>query len=256
MAAIWRDERRPMSVLDGKVCFITGAARGIGAAAARLFAAEGARLVLTDLDETAGAALAAELPEAMFLTLDVSDEAGWRDAMDAALARFGRLDVLLNNAGIFERAPLSETSVGMFMRTVRINQLGVFLGMREAAPAMQAAGGGSIINLSSVGGLFGSVNNIAYSGTKWAVRGMTKCAALELAPFGIRVNSIHPGGVDTPMLAAQMDAAMRGAVAQGTPLGRLATAGDVAAMALFLASDASSYSTGAEFICDGGMTVG
>lgn len=175
--------------------------------------------------------------------------------MEQAIARFGRLDVLVNNAGIFKMAPLEETSVAMFEQTVRINQLGVFLGMRAAAPVMKAQGAGSIINISSVGGLLGSPNNIAYSGTKWAVRGMTKCAATELAPFRVRVNSIHPGGVDTPMLTAQIQGAALAGVAAGTPLGRLATADDVAAMALFLASDDSSYSTGSEFVCDGGMSM-
>ena len=238
-----------MGRLDGKVALITGAAGGIGAATARLFASQGARLVLADLAPLAAA------PGVLTLHLDVTDEAGWSAAMEQAIARFGRLDVLVNNAGIFKMAPLEETSVAMFEQTVRINQLGVFLGMRAAAPVMKAQGAGSIINISSVGGLLGSPNNIAYSGTKWAVRGMTKCAATELAPFRVRVNSIHPGGVDTPMLTAQIQGAALAGVAAGTPLGRLATADDVAAMALFLASDDSSYSTGSEFVCDGGMSM-
>ncbi len=238
-----------MGRLDGKVALITGAAGGIGAATAKLFASQGARLVLADLAPLAAA------PGVLTLHLDVTDEAGWSAAMEQAIARFGRLDVLVNNAGIFKMAPLEETSVAMFEQTVRINQLGVFLGMRAAAPVMKAQGAGSIINISSVGGLLGSPNNIAYSGTKWAVRGMTKCAATELAPFRVRVNSIHPGGVDTPMLTAQIHGAALAGVAAGTPLGRLATADDVAAMALFLASDDSSYSTGSEFVCDGGMSM-
>ena len=238
-----------MGRLDGKVALITGAAGGIGAATAKLFASQGARLVLADLAPLAAA------PGVLTLHLDVTDEAGWSAAMEQAIARFGRLDVLVNNAGIFKMAPLEETSVAMFEQTVRINQLGVFLGMRAAAPVMKAQGAGSIINISSVGGLLGSPNNIAYSGTKWAVRGMTKCAATELAPFRVRVNSIHPGGVDTPMLTAQIQGAALAGVAAGTPLGRLATADDVAAMALFLASDESSYSTGSEFVCDGGMSM-
>ncbi len=238
-----------MGRLDGKVALITGAAGGIGAATAKLFASQGARLVLADLAPLAAA------PGVLTLHLDVTDEAGWSAAMEQAIARFGRLDVLVNNAGIFKMAPLEETSVAMFEQTVRINQLGVFLGMRAAAPVMKAQGAGSIINISSVGGLLGSPNNIAYSGTKWAVRGMTKCAATELAPFRVRVNSIHPGGVDTPMLTAQIHGAALAGVAAGTPLGRLASADDVAAMALFLASDDSSYSTGSEFVCDGGMSM-
>jgi 3alpha(or 20beta)-hydroxysteroid dehydrogenase len=238
-----------MGKLDGKVAFITGAAGGIGAATAKLFASQGAQLVLADITPLAAA------PGVLTLQLDVTDEAGWSAAASEAVRRFGRLDVLVNNAGIFKMAPLEETSVAMFEQTVRINQLGVFLGMRAAAPVMKAQGAGSIINISSVGGLLGSPNNIAYSGTKWAVRGMTKCAATELAPFRVRVNSIHPGGVDTPMLTAQLQGPALAGVASGTPLGRLATADDVAAMALFLASDDSSYSTGSEFICDGGMSM-
>ncbi|GLR68575.1 3-alpha-hydroxysteroid dehydrogenase [Acidocella aquatica] len=238
-----------MGKLDGKVVLITGSAGGIGAATAKLFASQGAHLVLADVAPLPAA------PDLLTLHLDVTDEAGWTAAIDQAVKRFGRLDVLMNNAGIFKMAPLEETSVAMFEQTVRINQLGVFLGMRAAAPVMKAQGAGSIINVSSVGGLVGSPNNIAYSGTKWAVRGMTKCAATELAPFKVRVNSIHPGGVDTPMLTAQFQGAALAGVAAGTPLGRLATAEDVAAMALFLASDDSSYSTGSEFVCDGGMSM-
>ena len=238
-----------MGKLDGKVALITGAAGGIGAATAKLFASQGARLALADVAPLSAA------PGVLTLHLDVTDEAGWSAAVEQAIERFGRLDVLVNNAGIFKMAPLEETSVAMFEQTVRINQLGVFLGMRAAAPVMKAQGAGSIINISSVGGLLGSPNNIAYSGTKWAVRGMTKCAATELAPFRVRVNSIHPGGVDTPMLTAQLQGAALAGVAAGTPLGRLATADDVAAMALFLASDDSSYSTGSEFVCDGGMSM-
>ena len=238
-----------MGKLDGKVALITGAAGGIGAATAKLFASQGAQLVLADVAPLAAA------PGVLTLHLDVTDEAAWAAAASEAVKRFGRLDVLVNNAGIFKMAPLEETSVAMFEQTVRINQLGVFLGMRAAAPVMKSQGGGSIINISSVGGLLGSPNNIAYSGTKWAVRGMTKCAATELAPFRVRVNSIHPGGVDTPMLTAQLQGAALAGVAAGTPLGRLATADDVAAMALFLASDDSSYSTGSEFVCDGGMSM-
>ena len=238
-----------MKKLDGKVVLITGSAGGIGAATAKLFANQGAHLVLADV-----APLPAS-PDQMTIHLDVTDEAGWTAAVDQTVKRFGRLDVLMNNAGIFKMAPLEQTSVAMFEQTVRINQLGVFLGMRAVAPVMKAQNAGSIINVSSVGGLLGSPNNIAYSGTKWAVRGMTKCAATELAPFKVRVNSIHPGGVDTPMLTAQFQGAALAGVASGTPLGRLATAEDVAAMALFLASDDSAYSTGSEFVCDGGMSM-
>jgi 3alpha(or 20beta)-hydroxysteroid dehydrogenase len=242
-----------MNVLGGKVALITGAARGIGAATARAFSAAGAALLLTDIMYEPAAA--ASLPNATYHHLDVSDEAGWADAVSAALARFGRLDILVNNAGIFKTASLADTSVEMFMQTVRINQLGVFLGMRAVADAMAASGGGSIINLSSVAGLIGSPKTVAYTGSKWAVRGMTKTAAIELAPHKIRVNSIHPGWVDTPMLDGPLTAAQKIAAATHSPLQRMAAAEDIAAMALFLASDASAYSTGSEFICDGGITM-
>jgi 3alpha(or 20beta)-hydroxysteroid dehydrogenase len=239
-----------MNVLGGKVALITGAARGIGAATASAFSAAGASLMLTDIAETS-----ATLPNTAFHHLDVADESGWAAAVQATIARFGRLDILINNAGIFKTASLKETSVEMFMQTVRINQLGVFLGMRAVADAMAASGGGSIINLSSVAGLIGSPKTVAYTGSKWAVRGMTKTAAIELAPHKIRVNSIHPGWVDTPMLDGPLTPAQKQAAATHSPLQRMAAPGDIAAMALFLASDTSAYSTGSEFICDGGITM-
>jgi 3alpha(or 20beta)-hydroxysteroid dehydrogenase len=239
-----------MNILGGKVALITGAARGIGAATASAFSAAGASLMLTDITETP-----ATLPNAAFHHLDVADEAGWAAAVQATIARFGRLDILVNNAGIFKTASLKETSVEMFMQTVRINQLGVFLGMRAVADAMAASGGGSIINLSSVAGLIGSPKTVAYTGSKWAVRGMTKTAAIELAPHKIRVNSIHPGWVDTPMLDGPLTPAQKQDAATHSPLQRMAVPEDIAALALFLASDASAYSTGSEFICDGGITM-
>jgi len=230
----------------------------MGAAEARRFVAEGARVVVGDVDDEAGAELAASLGEAAtFVPLDVTDEAAWSAAVAGAQAAYGRLDVLVNNAGILSVAPMVLTDAQMFMDVVRINQLGVFLGMRAVVAPMTEAGGGSIINISSVAGLIGAVGHIAYGASKWAVRGMTKTAALELAPLGIRVNSVHPGMVDTAMLDNYRAlGAPDQRLAQSVPLKRLARPEDVAELVLYLASDDSRYSTGSEFVVDGGMTAG
>ena len=186
--------------LEGKVAIITGAARGQGADEARRFVAEGARVVLTDLLPS-GADLAAELGSAaIFIQHDVANEAQWRSVVDTALEKFGRIDILVNNAGIFTPAMLEDTTAESFDRHYRVNQYGPFLGMKAVLAPMKAAGGGSIVNISSVAGMRGFPGMIAYAGSKWALRGMTKCVAREVAPFKIRVNSIHPGLVDTPML--------------------------------------------------------
>ena len=244
-----------MARLDGKVALITGAARGMGAAEARLFVAEGAKVVLTDVLEQEGRALATELGAgARFLRHDVADLAEWRAAVRAAVENFGGLDVLVNNAGIYQPASLDETSLDLFERMWRVNQLGVFLGMQAAAPAMRARGGGSIVNISSIAGLRGFPGALAYVGTKWAVRGMTKTAATELAADRIRVNSVHPGLIDTPMIAAN-SAETNAAVVAGTPLKRAGTAEEVAKLVAFLASEESSYITGAEVAIDGGWTA-
>ncbi len=242
-------------VLGGKVALVTGAARGIGAAIARLFHAEGAYVLLADLDETGGAVLAVELGErAAFQRLDVTQEGDWAAALAVTLARWGHLDVLVNNAGIIGRKTLLETEVADMEAHFRVNQLGVFLGMKAAAPALERAGGGAIVNLSSTAGLVARPGTFAYSATKWAVRGMTKAAAAELGPLGIRVNSIHPGIIETAMTADYSEESKRAALA-GIPLKRMGSVEDVARLALHLASAASSYSTGCEFIVDGGLTV-
>ena len=248
-----------MGRLDGKVALISGGARGQGAAEARLFVAEGASVVMGDVLDDEGKALADDLGErAVFVHHDVTSEDDWAAAVASTTQQFGRLDVLVNNAGIFRVSPIAMTSLDDYMTVVKVNQVGVFLGMKSVVPAMVEAGGGSIINISSIAGLQGSAATISYSSTKWAVRGMTKVAALELAPFNIRVNSIHPGIIDTPMLEGFSvfgpDVVER--LAGAIPLGRIAHADDVAKLALYLASDDSSYSTGSEFVVDGGMTAG
>ncbi len=242
-------------VLAGRVALVTGAARGIGEAIARLYHAEGARVAIADVNAAGGQALAAALGEgALFLSLDVTQEAQWQAALDAILARWGRLDVLVNNAGIIARKALLETEVADMEAAFRVNQLGVFLGMKLAAPALTAAGGGAIVNLSSTAGIVARPGVFAYSATKWAVRGMTKAAAAELGPAGIRVNSIHPGIIESEMTKGYGEAGKQAALA-GIPLKRIGQVEDVARLALHLASAASSYSTGCEFIVDGGLTV-
>jgi 3alpha(or 20beta)-hydroxysteroid dehydrogenase len=246
--------------LSGKVALITGAARGQGAAEARLFAAEGAKVVLTDVLDEDGALVAKEVggDAAVFVHQDVTEPAAWTEAVAAAVDTFGRLDVLVNNAGVFRYTPLASTPVEDFDEVIRINQRSVFLGMQAVIPAMTAAGAGSIVNVSSIAGLRGSSGTMAYSASKWAVRGMTKVAALELAPLRIRVNSIHPGIIDTPMLDDLLftgEAAARQAIGARIPIGEVATAEQVARMALFLASDDSDHSTGSEFVVDGGLTA-
>lgn len=243
--------------LKDKVAIITGASRGIGEASARLFVAEGARVVIADIRVESGEALARELGEgALFVALDVTDAAQWEAAVAATVDRFGGLDVLVNNAGIYATSPIVETSVEMFERIFRVNQLGPFLGMRTAIPAMQKRGGGSIVNVSSTSGLKGNQYSIAYGGTKWAVRGMSKVAAVELGEFGIRVNSVHPGLIDTPMNQEQMGSERITKGGEATPLRRHGRPEEIAEMIAFLASDAGSYCSGGEYAVDGAMTAG
>jgi 3alpha(or 20beta)-hydroxysteroid dehydrogenase len=242
-----------MGRLDGKVVLVTGGARGQGAAEGRRCAAEGATVVLTDVLDDEGAATAAAIGvRAEYRHHDVTDPAAWTAVADGVLDRHGRIDVLVNNAGVFRILGLLDTDPQEWDRIVAVNQTGVFLGMRAVAPAMMAAGRGSIVNISSMAGLQGT-SALAYSATKWAVRGLTRSAARELGPHGVRVNSVHPGLIDTAMLDELGD--RRSAVAQRVPLGRVATADEVADLVLFLASDESSYCTGHEFVVDGGMTA-
>ena len=208
--------------------------------------------MVSDVLEPEGKRVAAELGAAgAFVALDTTSEGAWKRAVAETLARFGRLDILINNAGIFTAGNVESTALEEYVRIVNVNQVGVFLGMKAALPALKAQGG-SIVNISSVAGLHGSPNAIGYGATKWAVRGMTKSAALEFAPYKIRVNSVHPSVVETPMVADLMHTeGMRKMIAE-TPLGRVGTVEDVAQLVLFLASDASSYCTGGEFVIDGG----
>ena len=243
-----------MGRLEGKTALITGGARGQGAAEARLFAEEGANVVLTDVLDEDGERTADAIG-ADYLHHDVTSEAEWASVVSRAVELHGGLDVLVNNAGIYGPSFLIECELDEFRRVIEVNQVGVFLGMREVAPAMIERGGGSIVNISSVAGMRAGASGFAYGASKWAVRGMTKSAAVTLGRHGIRVNSIHPGVIDTPMLGdTRMDdpAVLQGLV-ERVPLGRIGQPEEVAKLALFLASDESSYSTGSEFVVDGGL---
>jgi 3alpha(or 20beta)-hydroxysteroid dehydrogenase len=241
---------------DGKVVLVSGAARGQGAAEARMLVAEGARVVLGDVSEAEGERLAAELgaANARFLRQDVTVEGDWARLVAAAEALGGGLHGLVNNAGIYVPRTMMETDAELFERHMRVNQLGCFLGIKAVVPAMERAGGGSIVNISSTAGLRGSARAFAYGATKWALRGMTKSAALELAPRGIRVNSVHPGPIDTPMLRIRSEAENAARVAQ-VPMRRMGTAEEVARLVLFLLSEESAYMTGAELAVDGGASL-
>jgi 3alpha(or 20beta)-hydroxysteroid dehydrogenase len=243
--------------LDGKVALISGGARGQGAAAARAFTREGAQVVIGDILDDDGKQLADEIGEAaLYVHLDVTREDDWAGAVEEGERNYGRIDVLLNNAGILKFAKLTDMTLEEYMHVVNVNQTGVFLGMRAVAPAMKKAGGGSIINVSSVEGLRGSPGLVAYVASKFAVRGMTKAAAVELGRDGIRVNSIHPGIVDTPMTRnVGLEGMDLDALFSSIPLRRAGVPEDIVAMAVFLASDDSAYCTGAEFVVDGGATA-
>ena len=247
-----------MGRFEDRVVLISGAARGMGEAEARRFADEGAAVVIGDVLEEEGKEVASVLGErARFVKLDVTSTGDWDAAINAANDEFGRLDVLVNNAGIAPVTPIIGGSPDDYMKVVMVNQVGVYLGMRAAAPTMKASGrGGSIINISSIDGIIGMPGVAGYVASKFAVRGMTKTAALELAPFGIRVNSVHPGYIDTPMLREPMGDALTDKLARTVPLKRLGTTTDIANLVAFLASDESSYCTGSEFVIDGGVTAG
>ncbi|MEX0874155.1 MAG: glucose 1-dehydrogenase [Actinomycetota bacterium] len=245
--------------LDGKVAIITGASRGQGEAEARLFVDEGAKVLLTDVLDEQGAAVADELGDAaVYRRLDVTDEESWTAAVGVAVDRWGRLDVLVNNAGIGEGGPIEFTTLESYRRVVDVNQIGVFLGMRSViAPMRDSGGGGSIVNISSVDGMLGMAWVVAYVASKFAVRGMSKTAAIELGQYGIRVNSVHPGGVDTPMIHPEgFEGFDPGVMFTKIPLGRIGMPADIARVVLFLASDASGYVTGTELVVDGGLIAG
>jgi 3alpha(or 20beta)-hydroxysteroid dehydrogenase len=248
-----------MGRLDGKVAIVTGAARGQGEAEARWFVREGAAgVVLADVLEDEGRAVAADLGDrARFVSLDVTDEEQWAGVVEACLESFGAPSVLVNNAGILRFHQLLNTPVDEFRLVVDVNLTGTFLGMKAVAPAMIEGGGGSIVNISSTGGLTGLPAVGSYVASKWGVRGLTKTAAMELGRHDIRVNSVHPGSVETPMV--MFDGLTPGDFApyyERIPIRRLGTVDDIAAMVTFLASDESSYCTGAEFVVDGGQVSG
>ncbi|MFN2543070.1 MAG: glucose 1-dehydrogenase [Actinomycetota bacterium] len=247
-----------MGRLEGKTALITGAARGMGATEARLFAKEGAQVAIADVLDDEGEAMATELGEAALYThLDVTSEDEWAAAVQQTVERFGHVDVLVNNAGVLRFAALDEMSLADYMLVINVNQVGVFLGMKTVVPAMKDSGrGGSIVNISSVEGIRGAPMLVAYAASKYAVHGMTKVAAVELGQFGIRANSVHPGGIDTPMVRAQgLEGVNLDKIFRGIPLGRAGVPEDVAQVVAFLASDDSSYCTGAEFVVDGGATA-
>lgn len=249
------------SRLEGKVALITGGARGMGASEAQLFIDEGAKVVITDILDEVGKETAKRLSpdgsQCVFYHHDVTSESDWESVVGDAIGAFGQIDVLINNAGIFEQGSILDTSLEKFERTMDINVTGVFLGMKAVAGHMVQRKQGSIINISSVAGLNGTPGFVAYGASKWAVRGMTKGVAKELAPFGVRVNSIHPGIIDTPMLQTFDEAGegVREMVRTRIPLGYEAEPIHVARLALYLGSDDSAYSTGSEFIVDGGWSA-
>lgn len=238
--------------LDGKIALITGGARGQGRQEAERFAAEGATVYITDVLDEVGAATAVALGDAVtFLHHDVTSEADWAAVVEAIVEAHGRIDVLVNNAGIFSMTPSLDTTIEAWNQMVAINQTGVFLGIRDVGRVMCEQGSGSIINISSVAGLGGVGGAHAYAATKWAVRGMSKSAALEFASRGVRVNSVHPGIIETDMLHQFGGAVDR--ITEAIPMGRTASADEVANVVLFVASDEASYCSGHEFVVDGAM---
>lgn len=250
-----------MGRLDGKVALISGAARGQGEAEARLFAREGASVVAGDIRTELGEQVVAEIVaaggEAVFTPLDVSSEADWTRAVELAESTYGRLDILVNNAAIIGLAGIMDTTLEEWERVLAVNQTGTFLGMRAAIPAMRRSGGGSIVNISSVLATMGSGNSASYTATKGAVTALTRTVAVELAAEGIRVNAVHPGGVETPMAQECLgdDVEARRALVATHPIGRLGEPEEIATGVLFLASDESSFVTGAALVIDGGNTV-
>ncbi len=245
--------------LDGKVALITGSARGQGEAEARRFVAEGAKVAITDLRDVQGEQLAAELgPDTFYQQLDVTREDDWDAAVATTVERFGKLDILVNNAGIGAFGTLEGLDLKTHHEMIDINLHGVYLGMRAAKAALVATGNGAIVNISSIDGIVGVLGMTSYSGSKFAVTGMTRSAAIELGPLGVRVNSIHPGVINSPMVQeappetrARLDRLM-----DMQPIKRMGEPDEIASLALFLASDEAGYITGAQFVIDGGHLAG
>jgi 3alpha(or 20beta)-hydroxysteroid dehydrogenase len=248
-----------MGRLDGKVALITGGARGMGKSHVRHFVAEGARVVFGDVLDDQGAYVAAKLGEqsCRYVHHDVTSETDWGAAVAVALDAFGTLDVLVNNAGVLTFAPIADMTLAAFRHVLEVNAVGCWLGMKAVIDPMTKAGGGSIVNISSIEGFTGAAGLSAYSASKFAVRGMTKAAAQELGPLGIRVNSVHPGGVLTRMVLEQANSGRDGDQFLGSlPLARFAEPAEISRLVAYLASDESSYSTGSEFVADGGLLSG
>jgi 3alpha(or 20beta)-hydroxysteroid dehydrogenase len=260
-----------MGRLDGKVALITGGARGMGKSHVRHFVAEGARVVFGDVLDDKGKYVADKLGEehCRYVHHDVTSETDWANVVDVAVETFGKLDVLVNNAGILKMTPIADMTLGDFRRILEVNAVGCWLGMKSVIEPMKQSGGGSIVNISSIEGFTGAAGLSAYSASKFAVRGMTKAAAQELAQFGIRVNSVHPGSVMTRMVleAAGSAAGVRGdgsprtredgeAFMKAVPLGRFAEPAEISRVVAFLAADEASYCTGSEFLADGGLLSG
>ncbi|MGI9643680.1 MAG: glucose 1-dehydrogenase [Ilumatobacteraceae bacterium] len=244
-----------MGRLDGKIALITGGARGQGAAEAELFAAEGATVTITDVLDEEGRQTAERLGDAVtYLHQDVTSEEQWIAVVGGTVEAHGRIDVLVNNAGIFLQGGALGTELADWDRVIAINQTGVFLGIKTVGAEMREQRSGSIVNISSIAGLGGAARAHAYSASKWAVRGMTKSAAAELASHQVRVNSVHPGLIDTPM-ASELGAESVDRLRHLVPMGRLADPDEVASVVLFLASDESIYCTGGEYLIDGGLTA-
>ncbi|WP_054958490.1 glucose 1-dehydrogenase [Paenibacillus dakarensis] len=246
-----------MGRLNGKVAIITGGSRGMGASHVRRFVSEGAKVVFTDILVDEGQALAAELGEnVIFVQQNVASAFDWEKVVAEAEAAFGPVNVLVNNAGI--GAPnkrLEETTIEEYQRVIDVNQLSVFLGMKAVLPSMRKTTNGSIVNVSSLAGMVAFMNQSSYVASKFAVRGLTKAAALEFSQYGIRVNSVHPGSVITPLTTNDLTKEMAAEVNKAIPLGRAAQPEELTNLVLYLASDESSYSTGSEFIADGGLSV-
>lgn len=245
-----------MARFDGRVALVTGGASGIGRATSLRIAAEGGSVVIGDVQDDRGQAVVDEIEQrggaAAYVHLDVTDEQDWNRAVASTVDRFGRLDILVNNAGIGDTEPLEDTTIDTWNKVVALTQTSVFLGMKSAAEALKQSGHGSVVNISSMYGIVGSGVSPAYHAAKGAVRLLTKTTALGWAKAGVRVNSVHPGYIDTPILG-DTD---RDALAGATPMGRLGQADEIAAMIAFLASDDASFTTGAEFVVDGGYTAG
>jgi 3alpha(or 20beta)-hydroxysteroid dehydrogenase len=241
-----------MERFSGKTAIISGGARGMGASHSRAIVAEGGNVIIADVLDVDGKELALELGEAAsFAHLDVTDAAAWAAAVALAEETYGPVSVLVNNAGVLAQGPIVDGTPEEFRRVLDINLTGVYLGMRATVPSMRKAGGGSIVNISSTAGLIGYAYVGAYVASKWGVRGLTKAAALELGPDNIRVNSVHPGPIRTPMTAEIGDD-----VTEGQPIARFGEPEEVSRVVCFLASDDASYSTGSEFIVDGGQVTG